>query len=682
MSNQNRKIDAKSLIERESISAPKLTSQALPLATDATDIQKKLAEERQAKKARLQDEMVALSNEDKLLDRNLAMISGAETLTKFVHEGSLIVGQGVATVLGGPTGGAAFRTGVGLVSHLGQAGVQVALGEDSTTIKEQLRAAASSDVVEGFFSLVGGKAAQGAAQAIGAMVGKNLSTVATRLVTGEIAGLTSTTVQNLREMGEKIANGETITRQDITHYGINYVASILSAGIGSRASTGNLGLGHVVEAGLNTGIAAGQQYLEQGTVTLDSTLTSALANATQGYAQARYATEKAARGALPPSPRKEGAPILAEGDDATVKSGSSVTGSTVPGSQQHNIINVPQQNPPPLLANATRMFSALNTMHTTTAGDRLGRDKAQEILAYKVFAHDDNGLQNKTCANIESLFLSAGIPLSSNLRENLLTSERMYSGPNRLEGGSFARATGRILLNVASARIGDRVDASRSPFSHEFLVTKDPAQIPPGLNVLDTFIPSTTTERLLVDLLKGAVLRPDRDGIPAFNYERKRKWLNCKDSEFYMSVTLGGTDLRRDSYARVAVYCNETGQPVIYQKRGDYGIKHNDDHSNLTAITLKPILVNGMLLPPGTLIGLESSQDSINQDTTRDHVLPISCITGVIPLRLTVFALPPSEAMSTFGLHYLDFFQSSYSRNKFVPTLETFQVWAEEVCGR
>jgi hypothetical protein len=325
------------------------------------------------------------------------------------------------------------------------------------------------------------------------------------------------------------------------------------------------------------------------------------------------------------------------------------------------------------------MFS---TLDTTIAEDRLGRDNAQIVLAFNRFAHEDRGLQNEACVNIERLFHAAGIPLSSNLRESLQTFERLLAGANRLGGGPFAHATGKILLNVASARIGDRVDASRSPFLHEFLVTKDPAQIPPGLTALATFIPSTTTERLLVDLLMGAVLRPDREDIPAFNYEKKRMWLNCKDSEFYMSSTLGGTSLRRECLARAAVYCNETGQPIIYQKRGDYAIKHNDVHSNSTAITLKPILVNGMLLPPGTLIGLESSQDNINQEKTRDHVLPISCITGVIPLRLTVFALSPPEAMSTFGLHYLDFFQSSHACNKFVPTLETFQVWAEEVCGR
>ena len=241
------------------------------------------------KKETLKGELRASLSEGEALRTRLTILEAAEKATSFIRDASIAVGTGVATVISGPGGGAAFRTGIGSISHLAEHGVGEAIDAPNTqSLGTQLR----SDIVEGAVSYVGGTVAMKAAGAAASALGtKAVATTTSKLVTAEAAGLANATVQNAHTVGSKILNGEEFSRHDAKAIAANYVAAGLSAGISSKVPvTPRLSTVHAAEALAHTGIAAGQQYSIEGSISPNAVLAAAAQNIVSAAAVAKRAT--------------------------------------------------------------------------------------------------------------------------------------------------------------------------------------------------------------------------------------------------------------------------------------------------------------------------------------------------------------------------------------------------------
>lgn len=273
-------------------------------------------------RAALIAEMALARKEGEKLEQRLRVISSAENVTSFTRDASLVVGSGVATVVAGPAGGAAFRAGVGALSHGAESAVAASLGTfKGETLATQLK----GDVVEGAVSLVGGKAAMFGANVAMQAAGKQaLSATAYKLLAAEVAGLSGATVQNVHDVGGKLVSGESLTSRDVKQAALNYVAAGITAGVSAKVPLGQtLSAAHVVDLVTSTGVAAGQQYALDGKVALDSTLLAGLQNATMAAALAKHASA----GSRPAVEMAQGGPVNAAKlkvsgiDDEGVRSG-------------------------------------------------------------------------------------------------------------------------------------------------------------------------------------------------------------------------------------------------------------------------------------------------------------------------------------------------------------------------
>ena len=243
------------------------------------------------KKETLMGELRASLSEGEALQTRLTILEAAEKATSLIRDASIAVGTGVATVISGPGGGAAFRTGIGSISHLAEHGVGEAINAPNTqSLATQLR----SDIVEGAVSYVGGTVAMKAAGAAASALGtKAIATTTSKLVTAEAAGFANATVQNAHTVGSKILNGEEFSRHDAKAIAANYVAAGLSAGISSKVPvTPRLSTVNAAEAIAHTGIAAGQQYSIEGSISPNAVLVAAAQNIASAAAVAKRATRE------------------------------------------------------------------------------------------------------------------------------------------------------------------------------------------------------------------------------------------------------------------------------------------------------------------------------------------------------------------------------------------------------
>ncbi len=305
------------------------------------------------------------------------------------------------------------------------------------------------------------------------------------------------------------------------------------------------------------------------------------------------------------------------------------------------------------------------------------------------------------------------IPLADHIRE-----VAEGTSINTRHGNEFSQASGKIIRRVCAhqpgeilrlrsfglnyAEIEDDIidfiksqDEELSPFEVDRLVELEMEELPRNpkgfydqMNSLeaDQEFNHQGTE-LLVSLLKDSINPQETTPkTTELDYEPTYKFNICKDSEFYLSASIE-PKFRRENAASVLVYYDDSG-PLILQKTGRYKINHKPNYkekgsSNSTAVTLRPIVVNGIKLPPGTLVGPAMTEKAESLvESPNDNALPISELKGIHPLRLTIFSLPPEEQEATFGEHYKDFDETlkgwTYQRRD-LPTIETFQKFAEKV---
>jgi len=321
---------------------------------------------------------------------------------------------------------------------------------------------------------------------------------------------------------------------------------------------------------------------------------------------------------------------------------------------------------------------------------------------------------NPVCKEVLSYVEENGIPLSFEMKRLLeLKDDGRY-------GGAIALATGELMRNLALYGTGSQ-EVNESIFGIntyeswddilDYIKDGDPtlnddetrrlaemeiAEVMSnprefyGLTPLNESVDTSPMATRIIGLLRQATYQETPpEGTPIFDAvsDRKTRFANCKDSEFYLSKTLPESAGRREG-ARTIVYCDESGRAVLYQKAGDYHIdtrsNSNAHFESATAISLCEICVNGVMLPPGTLVGLDTIHGMNYRKFMDDTVMGIDQITGVLPLRATMYTDEPIDPVTTFGQHYTDFLENisahrEYGLGEEVPTLETFRDYARQV---
>ena len=259
---------------------PLMTSQSG--STKASDTEARL----RAKES-LREELRVTRAQGETLQTRIKILEAAERATSFTRDASLVVGTGVATVVSGPAGGAAFRAGVGSLSHVAEHGIGEAIDAPRS---ESLATHLKGDVVDGALSYIGGAVAmKTAGVAVSALKGQALTTTG-KFITAEAAALSNATVQNGYTLGSKVLSGESLSPHDAKAIAAGYLAAGLSAGISSKVPvTPRLSTPNAIEAVAGAGIAAGQQYITEGHISPDSVLVAGLHNVASASALAKGA---------------------------------------------------------------------------------------------------------------------------------------------------------------------------------------------------------------------------------------------------------------------------------------------------------------------------------------------------------------------------------------------------------
>jgi len=197
--------------------------------------------------------------------------------------------------------------------------------------------------------------------------------------------------------------------------------------------------------------------------------------------------------------------------------------------------------------------------------------------------------------------------------------------------------------------------------------------------------------KMLYRFIKDAFYPPKKDrqttSLPYKKRETGLKWADCKDMEFYFATSLRESKQRQENGASALVFYDQEG-PLIFQRTGRYKMSHSDKYSESTAINLRPISVNGVRLPPGTIIGVSTKHSEKDMkkiiESKEDHILPANQITGVFPIRPSIYNISPDQQKETFGSHYDDFKSVFLAWNPSMPLpdITDFQQTAKEILRR
>jgi len=182
----------------------------------------------------------------------------------------------------------------------------------------------------------------------------------------------------------------------------------------------------------------------------------------------------------------------------------------------------------------------------------------------------------------------------------------------------------------------------------------------------------------LTGIIAG-IYHPETAGntkYPTFTrYQERNRWAVCKDSEFYLAARLNN-NLRQNYDASITVFIDKDGKSILMQKTGGYKTELQNNKgvatTNATAINLVPIVVEGVVIPPGTLLGIHPKDNNYLYTKRKgDQIKQLNDIDSIIPLRLTIFAIPEKERLLACGKQYEEYINDE--RVKHVRTLEQFK---------
>lgn len=159
------------------------------------------------------------------------------------------------------------------------------------------------------------------------------------------------------------------------------------------------------------------------------------------------------------------------------------------------------------------------------------------------------------------------------------------------------------------------------------------------------------------------------------------QYLFCKDSESYFNHRLRINDTGTKTSPDRTIF-QKNGRAVLIQKTGGYKTNFDDrtGTTNATALNLEPIFVSGVLYPPGTLFAVVKKGDPKYVQNIGNQVYDSSEIQGLLPLRLSVYAITEGEQRKeSFGTHYADFLDSLQNTNTPEGTIQMFKELAQQI---
>lgn len=146
----------------------------------------------------------------------------------------------------------------------------------------------------------------------------------------------------------------------------------------------------------------------------------------------------------------------------------------------------------------------------------------------------------------------------------------------------------------------------------------------------------------------------------------KPKVGSCPMAENFFLKIAHGRILRK---GQVNIIVDQHYQPLLLEK-----LNMGDDHS---CISLKPVLMNGVCVPAGSLFSVQYDAAAIQNKTENQHlpgfVIPYSEIPGFWYLRLTTLAVSPENRARTFSTH----FQQQIDNGLFSPESTMLQQLAD-----
>ena len=148
--------------------------------------------------------------------------------------------------------------------------------------------------------------------------------------------------------------------------------------------------------------------------------------------------------------------------------------------------------------------------------------------------------------------------------------------------------------------------------------------------IADIILPRTSAQTGLVELKA---------------LEEKPKVGSCPMAENFFLKIAHGRMLRQ---GEINIFVDEQQQPILLEK-----LNMGDNHS---CISLKPVLMNGVCLPAGSLFSVNYDrtliQEKLANQKFKGYVIPYSAINGFWFLRLTTLAVSPENRERAFTTHY------------------------------
>ncbi len=233
------------------------------------------------------------------------------------------------------------------------------------------------------------------------------------------------------------------------------------------------------------------------------------------------------------------------------------------------------------------------------------------------------------------VFAERGITLNATLHDML---NEHYSHRTERRGAGFTQATRHLaaFVNRAQQRDPDeprmfleRLDAGRASDALRGIageLAREESRLLAAL-IVDLVFPSSPNEQV-------TELRSWPDDL---------KIGTCPLAEKYF-LELAESFVRRKGSANVLVAAD--GSPVLIEK-----VNLGDDHS---CLSVAPVVLNGVGLPPGSLFGVRYEGDIALRPNRnlRGSILPIAACSGFRFLRLSTLAVSPAHRERAFTTHF------------------------------
>jgi hypothetical protein len=233
------------------------------------------------------------------------------------------------------------------------------------------------------------------------------------------------------------------------------------------------------------------------------------------------------------------------------------------------------------------------------------------------------------------VFAKLGFTLNDTLRDML---NEHYSHRTERRGAGFTQATRHLAAFVNRAH-------ERDPNEPRMFRER----LSPTLSADALRAASVHLEREESRLLAAIIVDLVFPVGPSIGVTELRRWSEdlkigtCPLAEKYF-LEIADAFVRRRGAANVLVA--DDGSPVLIEK-----LNLGDAHS---CISLAPVVLNGVGLPPGSLFGVRYEDDIALRPnrSLRGSVLPISACAGFRFLRLSTLAVSPANRERAFTAHF------------------------------